>query len=223
VRVPHPDGSDAKEVRTNIDWNAFAKPVALDDHTFGYEWNFNAATTTHTSAGDLTTLPEYYHLDGAPGSKKAKWEPVPASQVPAETGLTTYQWTTPNEGTPQPYDTPDDPNSFWKKPGPKAGPFKAHLADGSVVTYYWYRFADQPAVLASGLTDQERAQLQKKVEMIHRSWPKNRNYLPAPTTSAAHKLAGIDPALLVKPPKGLEIGYVPIATRQELDVKPAGK
>jgi hypothetical protein len=29
------------------------------------------------------------------------------------------------------------------------------------------------------------------------------------------KLARLDPALLVTPPKGLEVGYVPIVTRQE--------
>jgi hypothetical protein len=28
-------------------------------------------------------------------------------------------------------------------------------------------------------------------------------------------LATLDPALLVTPPKGLEVGYVPIVTRQE--------
>jgi hypothetical protein len=30
------------------------------------------------------------------------------------------------------------------------------------------------------------------------------------------KLADIDPALIVTPPKGMEVGYVPIVTRQEL-------
>ena len=29
------------------------------------------------------------------------------------------------------------------------------------------------------------------------------------------KLVSLDPALLVTPPKGMETGYVPIATRQE--------
>ena len=83
-----------------------------------------------------------------------------------------------------------------------------------MVTYYWYRFADQPALLNAGLTDDEREQLQKRVEEIHRSWRKNRDYLAPPTVGT---LADIDPALLVKPPKGMEVGYVPIATRQELE------
>jgi len=51
------------------------------------------------------------------------------------------------------------------------------LGDGSTVTYYWYRFADQPALLN----------------------------------------ADIDPALIVTPPKGMKVGYVPIVTKQGLE------
>lgn len=47
--------------------------------------------------------------------------------------------------------------------------------------------------------------MQAKVEKLHRAWPKNHNYLAPPTVG---KLADIDPALIVKPPKGLEIGYM---------------
>jgi len=52
----------------------------------------------------------------------------------------------------------------------------------------------------------------KRVEKMHRSWPKNRDYLAPPTVGS---LVDLDPALLVTPPKGMESGYVPIATRQE--------
>jgi len=48
-------------------------------------------------------------------------------------------------------------------------------------------------------------------EKIHRNWTKDRDYLASPATG---ELAEIDPALVVNPPKGLEVGYVPIATRQ---------
>jgi hypothetical protein len=80
-----------------------------------------------------------------------------------------------------------------------------------VVTYYWYRFADQPALLNADLTDKERENLQTRVEKLHRHWKKDRDYLPPP---AIGELADIDPALIVAPPSGLEAGYVPIATRQ---------
>jgi hypothetical protein len=93
-----------------------------------------------------------------------------------------------------------------------AGPFKAHPGDGSVVTYYWYRFADQPALLNADLTDKERRSLQARVVKLHRNWKKDREYLAPPKIG---KLADIDPALIVTPPQGLEAGYVPIATRQE--------
>ena len=92
-----------------------------------------------------------------------------------------------------------------------AGPVTAALGDGSVVTYYWYRFADQPALLNADLTDDEREAMQKKVELLHKKWTKDREYLPPPTVG---KLADLDPAVIVTPPKGLEIGYVPIVTRQ---------
>jgi len=97
-------------------------------------------------------------------------------------------------------------------PHTAAGPFQANLGDGSVATYYyWYRFADQPALLNADLTDAERESLQKRVEKLHQNWKKDRDYLPPPTVG---KLADLDPALIVTPPKGMEIGFVPIVTRQ---------
>ena len=95
---------------------------------------------------------------------------------------------------------------------PAAGPFRAKLGDGSVVTYAWYRFADQPAMLNADLTDAEREEAQRRVELIHRAWTKERTYLAPPTTGT---LASLDPALIVTPPAGFEVGYVPIAIRQE--------
>jgi hypothetical protein len=83
-----------------------------------------------------------------------------------------------------------------------------------VLTYYWYRFADQPAMLNADLTPEEREQVQTRVEKLHRVWKKEREYLTPPDLGT---LADIDPALILTPPKGFEIGYVPIATRQEIE------
>ena len=94
----------------------------------------------------------------------------------------------------EPYVTPDDAASCWKKPGPVAGPFQAQLGDGSVVTYYWYRFADQPALLNADLTAQEREAMQTRVEKFHRNWTKDRDYLAPPKIG---KLAELDPAVVV--------------------------
>ena len=62
------------------------------------------------------------------------------------------------------------------------------------------------------MTSAEREKLQLKVEKLHRAWPMNRDYLAPPKVG---KLASLDPAQIVKPPKGYEFGYVPIATKHE--------
>ena len=211
IRTFSPDG---KEKKVPISWNDFATPTVINASTFGYQWNYANATKTATKGGPLVTLPEYFHLEKDGDANQTKWVPMAPDKVPAETGLHQLKWERPVEKDEEPYTTPDDPKSSWKEPGPKAGPFKARLGDGSVVTYYWYRFADQPALRNADLTDVERERMQAKVEKLHRSWTKNRNYLPPPTLG---KLANLDPAQIVKPPKGMEIGYVPIATRQVLE------
>jgi hypothetical protein len=87
----------------------------------------------------------------------------------------------------------------------------ARLADGSTVTYYWYRFVDQPSFQQYDWSPAKKAKLQALVEKIHTNWPIDRDYM-APLRYG--ELVALDPALLVTPPKGLEIGYVPIATQQ---------
>lgn len=210
----HSGKSGKTQKKVPIDWTAFATPTAIDPKTFGYQWNYTLAAKTDTKDGRLVTLPEYLHLENRDDEKKAKWAPIAPDKVPAETGLQQLRFDRPVEKPQEAYATPDAPKSAWKKPGPAAGPFKARLGDGSVVTYYWYRFADQPALLNADLTDAERERMQTRVEKMHRAWPKTRDYLPPPKVG---KLADLDPAQIVKPPKGLEVGYVPIAVRQELD------
>jgi hypothetical protein len=199
-----------KEERASVAWTSFATPIAPDPGSFGYRWNEQLVTRKDSQEGALVTLPEYYRLV-TDGHNKSQWIPVLPKDVPAETGLAAVSFPRPVEDRPEPYVTPDDPASCWKQPGPVAGPFQTHLGDHSVVTYYWYRFADQPALLNADLTKEERESLQTRVEKIHRNWTKDRDYLAPP---ALGELAEIDPALIVTPPKGLEAGYVPIATRQ---------
>jgi len=199
----------SRETKAVLAWDAFATPFAPAPDTFGYQWNDKLVRRNDTPDGPLATLPEYYRLEGS--GEQARWRPVPPDAVPEETGLAKVSFGRPPAEPLPPYVTPDDPRSCWKQPGPVAGPFEARPGDGSVVTYYWYRFADQPALLNADLTDAERETLQKRVEKIHRHWTKDREYLPPPEKG---KLAEIDPALLVQPPRGLEVGYVPIVTRQ---------
>ena len=199
-----------KDERLPVDWGAFATPVAPDPATFGYRWESELTTTEVRGNSQLVRIPEYYHLIEVDG--ESRWAPIPPDQVPAETGLAEHTFRPPTEPPPDAYVTPEEPDSSWKNPGPVAGPFQVRLGDGSLVTYSWYRFADQPAMLNADLTDEEREEIQARVEKLHQLWQKDGDYLPPPGVG---ELASIDPALLMTPPPGLEVGYVPIVTRQE--------
>lgn len=204
-----------KEKKVAMAWKSFATPIAPDPTTYGYKWNEQLVRKVDAPTGTRVVLPEYFHLQN--DGKKNQWVVAAPADVPANSGLAELRFNRPEEKAPEPYGTPEAPESSFKLPGPVAGPFKAHLGDGSVVTYYWYRFADQPALLNADLTREERERMQAKVEKLHRAWTKDRDYLAPPTVG---KLADLDPAQIVTPPKGFEIGYVPIATRQEQDTRP---
>jgi len=132
---------------------------------------------------------------------------VAAAEVPEETGLIAQEFK--HAATGAPYTSPAV--GAWASPGPKRGPFTAELADGSVVTYSWYRFVDQPSFQQYNWSAEKKARLQAFVEKLHASWPIGRDYMAPPTRG---RRVALDPALLVTPPVGLETGYVPIVTRQ---------
>ena len=54
--------------------------------------------------------------------------------------------------------------------------------------------------------------MQARVELIHANWSEADEYMAPPTVG---NLATVDPGAIVAPPAGMEIGYVPIVTRQE--------
>lgn len=199
-----------RDEKVRLDWKSFATPQAPDPYSFGYRWNEELVTNTDTADGPLVTLPEFFRL-GKDENGKPRWNVVKPEDVPAETKLADRKFDRKDVRS-EPYVTPEEADSCWKTPGPVAGPFYAYPGDGSKVTYHWYRFADQPALLNADLSDEERERLQERVEKIHKTWKRDRDYLPAP---ARGELAAIDSALIVDPPQGLEVGYVPIVTRQE--------
>lgn len=161
--------------------------------TFGLQWK-------DAGAG----FPQYFKQDGK------TMVAVPVSQVPPETGLTAQTFA-PAEAGPA-YTSPEGPDTVWTKPGPKSGPVSVLLTDGSRVTYRWYRFIDQPSLQHLHLSKTERARLQALIERIHANWPITRDYMVPPTSGA---LATLDSAIIVTPPRGMEVGFVPIVTRQE--------
>ena len=203
------DESDPGDKAVALDCSSFLKPKCFDPNTYGCQLDDSFATKVQTPDGPLVKLPEYYHLTKTKDGNR--WQPLHAADVPEETGLTSYTFPEPREPRQEPLEI--HLTGPLKSPGPAAGPFQTTLGDGSVVTYYWYRFADQPAILSANLTNDERETLQKRVTLLHQTWKKETNYLPPPQQGT---LAQIDPALLVTPPQGMEAGYVPIATSQKL-------
>ncbi len=203
----------SKDKRALLNITSYMDANVTNDTTLRVRWEGEFITRRKTNNGSVVTLPEYFKLVKTGNDTIGKWLAVAPKDVPAETGLQNVSFRNTDPRTPVAYVTPDDKGSCWKTPGPAAGPFKAKLGDGSTVTYYWYRFADQPALLNADLTKEEREEMQRRVEMLHRNWTKDRKYLPPPMIG---KLADIDPALIVTPPKGMEVGYVPIVTRQGL-------
>ena len=167
----------------------------FDDNVWGLQWFTN-------DISPKGFFPQYYKHIGE------ECVPVTASDVPAETKLQLQEFNLARPG--KPYTSPA--TGAWTQPGPRLGPFTARLADDSKVTYSWYRFVDQPSFQQYNWSEEKKSKLQAFVEKLHANWPMDRDYMASPTRG---KLVALDPALIVTPPIGLEVGYVPIVTRQE--------
>ena len=166
----------------------------FDGDCWGVQW-FDGNTVP---AGQF---PQYFRQDGD------KRVAIAATEVPPETALAQQEF--PLAGAGADYTTPAA--GAWTEPGPVRGPFKVELTDGSVVTYSWYRFIDQPSFQQYDWPQQKKDRLQALVEKIHASWPIDGEYMAPPSRG---KLVTLDPALIVTPPPGLGVGYVPIVTGQ---------
>ena len=170
--------------------------------------------------------------------------PVPDAAVPAavkaKLDANTWSPTRKNDGRflgpPQVTEKP-----CFECPGPAPKDRKLYCRrtlEGTWIGWRWYRFVDQPdlnqvfaSIADDGERDRARCFMQSRVERMHRAqntatdsaggaaaaaWfdaPQGKDNLPA------DKVA-IDPALLVAPPTGLEVGFVPIPVYQRLRLKP---
>ncbi len=132
---------------------------------------------------------------------------ISESEVPAETGLQMAEFRMAGKG--ETYTSPS--SGAWAEPGPKSGPMTVQLIDGSEVTYSWYRFVDQPSFQQYRWSADKKAKLQAIVEKLHASWRIDGDYMAPPTFG---RLVELDPALIVTPPSGMEVGFVPIVTKQ---------
>ena len=195
-------------IKHSIDLN-YIDNIQQNVNTMGFEFDLSKVK----KKDQFFILPEYFKLD-----PNNRWMAIEKEELPASHKLLTTS--VPTSPRPElPYLTPmekdchwQDPNGPWKNPGPVAGPFKADLGDGTTITYYWYRFVDQPAIVQAKFPQDMRVKLQARVELLHRNWSHKDEYLKPPTVG---RIATLDPRGIVEPPAGLEIGYVPIVTRQE--------
>lgn len=204
-----------KEKRALMNITSYMDANVTDSATLKVRWEGDLIKRRKLINGEVITLPEYYKLVKSGNDDIGTWIAVADTEVPTETGLHSVSFgRAQDDRTSLVYTTPEEEKSSWKTPGPAAGPFKVKLGDGSTLTYYWYRFADQPALLNANLSNKEREEIQRRVELLHRNWTRDREYLPPPMSG---KLAYLDPALIVTPPKGMEIGFVPIVTKQGLE------
>ena len=200
-----------KDQRARLNISDFMDANVTESATLKVHWEGDLIEKRKTENCSLVTLPEYYKLVKTAENKNGIWTAIPKEEVPQETGLNEVSFKRQYDKPSHTYVTPEAKESTWKTPGPVAGPYRVKVGDGSTVTYYWYRFADQPALLNADLNKAEREEMQRRVELLHKHWTKDREYLPPPMIG---KLAEIDPALIVTPPPGMEFGYVPIVTRQ---------
>lgn len=86
--------------------------------------------------------------------------------------------------------------------------------DDTWVGYRWYRFVDQPGLQQQKLSETEKAFMQKRVEALHRMMPTPVSKWINGRNAEAEGLARVEPAAIATPPRGLEVGYVPLVLYQ---------
>jgi hypothetical protein len=178
----------------NVLFSQFVQTAILDTpgggQAFGLQW----------SAGSTPgQLPEY--LVETPAGLDA----VSADQLPEDIALPEDSFALATDRGP--YTSP----TSWQTPAPASATTSVVLSDGSQVIYAWYKFVDQPSVQAYNWTAEERGVIQSRIEQIHATWSTESNFMEPPTGGV---LTTLDPALLLTPPPGLEVGYVPIVLEQ---------
>ncbi|REG81851.1 hypothetical protein [Algoriphagus antarcticus] len=189
--------------------------ITTDTNAFGLQWQENAISKPGL-------FPQYYKQVGdtrvaiSPENVPESLRKMEFAKAGSESHY--INWRDGNEivegnfiiDKSLPYSTPT--TGAWENPGPASQSYSVLLKDGSTVTYKWYRFIDQPSFQQFGWSQKEKDTLQKFVEQIHRNWTIDQEYMAPPSTG---KLVAIDPVLIVSPPVGMEIGFVPIVIRQE--------
>ena len=153
----------------------------------------------------LEKLPQYYKEVG--GTRIA----IKESEAP--TALVKTKFGSSMQTSTYIYQAP----SWWQQSPAASGDLTADLRDGSQVTYRWYKFVDQPSLQRFEMNTAEKAGIQGAIEKMQNQW-NNFSMMKNPTVGS---LVSFDEGLMVIPPKGLEIGYVPIVVKQNAADKSA--
>ena len=141
-------------------------------------------------------FPSYFRLDGG------QWLAVDRSDSPSE--ITSVDLGFPGASRRSGYAPP-------LADGPVPRVQQVALNDGSVVRYTWYRFVEQPAIVALGLNESQQMALQSLVEQVHRQWDANSEFMKPPSEG---DLVNIQNEVIVQPPAGAEVGWVPVVISQ---------
>jgi len=136
--------------------------------------------------------------------KNGEVVPIDKSLVP--NALVNTEIPTKKINTAFVYDTP----KWWDLSTANSKEFTTKLSDGTIVVYRWFKFVDQPALSRFKLNEQEKKSLQEAVIKIQQTWKSNA-LMDGPSSGS---LVEFDKGVLVTPPSGLEVGYVPIVVKQ---------
>ena len=140
-------------------------------------------------------FPSYFRESGN------EWQPVDTSEAPPQLQIPSpFASATRKSGYAPPLDD-----------GPLPRVSVVTLNDGSVVRYTWYRFVDQPAIAALGLSESQKERLQDAVERIHAQWNQQAIFIQPPSEGTLVEVQG---EVLVTPPRGAEVGWVPVVISQ---------
>jgi len=137
-------------------------------------------------------------------------QPVDESSVPSQ--LQTAKF--PANSVHGPYDgiTSQASGGCETTPGPANSTlFCVNTLTPAWVAFRWYKYINQPAFQHLSLSTQQKQYLQNRIENFHRAYPPGtKAQWIKPGVAPSYGISAIDPALIVTPPQGLEIGYVPI-------------
>jgi hypothetical protein len=153
----------------------------------------------------LERLPEYYKQVG---NKR-----IAIKESEAPTALVNAKFGSSMQTSGYIYQEP----SWWQQSPAASGDLTADLRDGTQVTYRWYKFVDQPSLQRFEMNAAEKVGIQGAIEKMQKEW-NNFAMMKDPTVGS---LVSFDEGLMVTPPKGLEVGYVPIVVKQKAADKSA--